>query len=50
MKPIQSDMKEKRLSGGARRIIKEKEKMVKGNTSILSFINTHTPSILQGKN
>ncbi|KAL4121241.1 hypothetical protein QTP88_013793 [Uroleucon formosanum] len=40
-------MKKKRLSGGARRIIKEKEKMVKGNTSILSFINTHTPSILQ---
>lgn len=50
MKPIQSDMKKKRLSGGARRIIKEKEKMVKANTSILSFINTHTPSILQGKN
>ncbi|KAL4092326.1 hypothetical protein QTP88_026849 [Uroleucon formosanum] len=40
-------MKKKRLSGGARRIIKEKEKMVKGNTSILSFINAHTPSILQ---
>lgn len=31
-----------RLSGGARRLIKEKEKAIKGNTSILSFLKSNT--------
>ncbi|KAL4092343.1 hypothetical protein QTP88_026864 [Uroleucon formosanum] len=36
-----------RLSGGARRLIKEKEKAVKGNQSILSFLksNSQEPSL-----
>ena len=34
----QPPKKKARLSGGARRLIKEKEKSVKGNKSILSFV------------
>lgn len=41
MEPLyQPPTKKTRLSGGARRIMKEKEKSVKGNKSILSFVQS----------
>jgi hypothetical protein len=41
MEPLyQPPTKKPRLSGGARRIMKEKEKSVKGNKSILSFVQS----------
>ncbi|KAL4112674.1 hypothetical protein QTP88_016421 [Uroleucon formosanum] len=44
---MEAPNKKIRLSGGARRLIKEKEKAVKGNQSILSFLksNSQEPSL-----
>lgn len=38
---MEAPNKKIRLSGGARRLIKEKEKAVKGNQSILSFLKSN---------
>jgi len=39
---MEASNKKIRLSGGARRLIKEKEKAVKGNRSIVSFLKSYT--------
>jgi len=39
---MEAPSKKIRLSGGARRLIKEKEKAVKGNRSIVSFLKSNT--------
>ena len=41
MMELEAPNKKIRLSGGARRLIKEKEKAVKGNQSILSFLKSN---------
>lgn len=38
MESSQQPLKKIRLSGGARKLLKQKEKSIKGNRSILSFI------------
>jgi len=40
MESSQQPLKKIRLSGGARKILKQKEKSIKGNRSILSFIQS----------
>jgi len=40
MESSQQPLKKIRLSGGARKMLKQKEKSIKGNRSILSFIQS----------